>query len=309
MVTGGAGFIGSNIVDAYIEEGHNVVIVDNMSKGMKKFINPKAEFCNVDIRDENISDVFKKYDIDILNHHAAQIDLRKSIADPKLDANINILGSINVLEAALKNNIKKVIFPSSGGSIYGEHEYFPADEKHRIAPFSPYGINKLMMEYYLHYYNYVHRLDYVILRYANAYGPRQSSSGESGVVSIFANKMLDKKNPVINGDGEQTRDYVYVKDIAEANVLALNAKSTSVYNIATSLETTVNHIYDKINEYAGTNLKKEHGQAKIGEQRRSVLSYEKINKELGWKPKVSIDEGLKLTFEYFKKNSLDKTLN
>ncbi len=300
MVTGGAGFIGSNIVDAYVEQGHNVVIADNMSQGTKNFINTKAEFCNVDIRDENISDIFKKYNIEVLNHHAAQIDLRKSIADPKLDADINILGSINLLEAALKNNIKKVIFPSSGGSIYGEHEYFPADEDHPVRPFSPYGINKLMMEYYLHYYNYVYGLDYVVLRYANAYGPRQGSFGESGVVSIFASKMLAKENPLINGDGEQTRDYVYVKDIADANVLAIEAKSTSVYNIGTSVETSVNHIYDKINEYACTNYSKKNGPAKIGEQKRSVLSYEKINKELGWKPRVSIDEGLKLTFEYFK---------
>ena len=304
LVTGGAGFIGSNVVDAYIDVGHNVVIADNMSKGIRKYVNPKAEFCNIDIRDENISEIFKKYGIEILNHHAAQIDLRKSISDPKLDADINVLGSINLLEAALKNNIKKVIFPSSGGSIYGEHEYFPADENHRIAPFSPYGINKLMMEYYLHYYNYVYGLDYVVLRYANAYGPRQGSLGESGVVSIFANKLIAKENPVINGDGEQTRDYVYVKDVARANVLALKAKSTSFYNISTSVETSVNHIYDKMNEYAGTNFKRIHGPAKIGEQKRSVLSSEKIYKELGWKPKVSVDEGLKLTFEYFKKQAV-----
>lgn len=302
MVTGGAGFIGSNIVDAYIEGGHNVVIVDNMSNGVRKFVNPNAVFCNMDIRDGKISDIFQDYKIDVVNHHAAQIDLRKSITNPEFDIEINIQGSINLLEAAAAQNVKKVIFASSGGSIYGEHEYFPADEKHPTHPISPYGINKLMIEYYLHYYNYVHGLDYIVLRYANAYGPRQGSSGESGVVSIFSNKILNKENPVINGDGLQTRDYVYVKDIAEANVLALKAKRTSVYNIGTSIETSVNHIYDKINEFAGTNFSKEHGQAKIGEQRRSVLSYEKINKELGWKPKVSIDEGLKLTFEYFKNN-------
>ncbi len=304
IVTGGAGFIGSHITDSYIELGHNVLVIDNLSNGFKKYVNPKAEFSQFDIRDEKINAVIKKFKPEVINHHAAQIDLRKSITNPGFDADVNVLGTINLFECALKNKISKIIFPSSGGSVYGEHKYFPADEEHPVCPFSPYGINKLMIEYYLYYYNYVHGLNYTVLRYANAYGPRQNSKGESGVVSIFAGKVLNGKNPLINGDGNQTRDYVYVKDIVNANVLALNDKSSSVYNIGTSVETTVNYIYNKINEYAGTGFEPQHGQAKAGEQKRSVLSCEKIKKALGWEPEVNIEQGLKLTFDYFKqKNS------
>ncbi len=301
LVTGGAGFIGSNIVDAYISKGHNVVIIDNMSTGVKDYINPKAKFYELDVCDAGISRVFEENKIDLINHHAAQIDLRKSVDDPAFDINVNIAGSVNLLQNAIKNGVKKFIFASTGGAIYGEHDYFPADEEHPTRPYAPYGINKLCVEKYLYYYNHVYGLDYVVLRYANVYGPRQNPHGECGVIAIFTDKILNGQQPVINGPGDQTRDYVFVNDVVNANVLALEAKGPVIYNVATTKETDVNYIFNRINHFAGTNFEEKHGPAKLGEQKRSVLSYEKINKELGWTPKTSIEEGLKITTEFFKK--------
>jgi len=306
LVTGGAGFIGSNIADEYIRLGHNVVIVDNMSTGVKEFINPKAAFYEIDIRDEKLSEVFKKHEIDVINHHAAQIDLRKSVESPKYDVDVNVVGSINLFELAVKNKVKKVIFASTGGAIYGEHDYFPADEAHPTRPYAPYGINKLTVEKYLFYYNHVYGLNYVVLRYANIYGPRQNPYGECGVIAIFTDKMLRGIQPVINGSGEQTRDYVYVKDVVKANVLALDTNGTGLYNIGTSTETSVNYIFQKVNELGGTDFKENHGPAKKGEQMRSVLSYEKIKNELGWAPEVDISRGLELTLDYYKKQPVNK---
>lgn len=300
LVTGGAGFIGSQIADEYIKLGHNVIITDNLSTGVKEFINPKAEFYEVDIRDDKISEIFKKHKIDVINHHAAQIDLRKSVDDPKYDVDVNVIGSINLLQNAIENTVKKFIFASTGGAIYGEPDYFPADEKHPTRPYAPYGINKNTIEKYLFYYNHVYGLNYIVFRYANVYGPRQNPYGECGVVAIFTDKMLGASKPVINGDGKQTRDYVFVQDVVNANVLALDANGPVIYNIGTSVETSVNYIFNKVNEYAGTKLEENHGPAKKGEQMRSVLSYEKIKKELGWNPKINMDEGLRLTLEYFK---------
>lgn len=302
LVTGGAGFIGSNIADAYIEKGHNVIIVDNLSTGIKEFINPKAKFYEMDICDPKISQVFKENKIDIINHHAAQIDLRKSVEDPKFDINVNIAGSVNLLENARLNGVKKFIFASTGGAIYGEHDYFPADEEHPVRPSAPYGINKNCVEKYLYYYNLVYGLDYIVLRYANVYGPRQNPHGECGVIAIFTDKILGGTQPLINGDGKQTRDYVFVKDVVNANVLALDAKGPQIYNVSTTRETDVNYIFDRINHYAGTKFEEKHGPAKLGEQMRSVLSFEKISSELGWRPETDIETGLKVTTEFFKKS-------
>lgn len=300
LVTGGAGFIGSNIADVYVEKGHNVIIIDDMSTGVKEYINPKAAFYEMDICDEKISGIFEKHKIDVINHHAAQIDLRKSVENPKFDIQVNISGSVNLLQNAIEHGVKKFIFASTGGAIYGEHDYFPADENHPTRPYAPYGINKLTVEKYLFYYNHVYGLDYVVLRYANVYGPRQNPLGECGVIAIFTDKILKGDEPLINGDGEQTRDYVYVSDVVKANVLALSAKQPAIYNIGTSRETDVNYIFDRINDFAGTNFTEKHGPAKKGEQRRSVLSFEKINNELGWTPEMDIETGLKATTEYFK---------
>lgn len=301
LVTGGAGFIGSTIADAYIKEGHNVIIADNMSTGVKEYINPKAKFYEMDVRDENLYKVFEENKIDIVNHHAAQIDLRKSVENPKFDIDINVIGSVNLLQNAVKYKIKKFIFASTGGAIYGEHDYFPADEEHPIRPYAPYGINKLSVEKYLFYYNHVFGLNYCVFRYANVYGPRQNSHGECGVIAIFTDKILNGQLPLINGDGGQTRDYVFVDDVVRANVLALKTTEPKTYNIGTTKETTVNYIFNKLNEFAGTCFEENHGPEKKGEQRRSVLSYEKIKKELGWEPQVGIEEGIKRTVEFFKK--------
>ncbi|MGA2669448.1 MAG: NAD-dependent epimerase/dehydratase family protein [Ignavibacteria bacterium] len=303
LVTGGAGFIGSNISDEYIKMGHKVIIIDNLSTGVKSFINPEAIFYEMDIRDEKLGKIFEEHKIDVINHHAAQIDLRKSVENPKFDIDNNIIGSINLLQYAVKYGVKKVIYASTGGAIYGEHEYFPADEEHPIRPYAPYGIDKLAVEKYLFYYNHVYNLDYIILRYANVYGPRQNPYGECGVVAIFTEKILQNVQPLINGDGEQTRDYVYVDDVVNANVLALNIKGPKVYNIGTAIETTVNYIFKDLNKLAGTSFREDHGSEKKGEQRRSVLSYNKINHEIGWEPKVKIEEGLRLTIKYFKRNN------
>lgn len=302
LVTGGAGFIGSNIVDEYIRRGHNVIIIDNMSTGKKEFINPKAVFYEMDVRNEDISKVFESHKIDVINHHAGQIDLRKSVEDPKFDIDINVLGSVNLLQKAVKYKIPKVIFASTGGAIYGEHDYFPADEKHPARPYAPYGIDKLTIEKYLFYYNHVFGLKYTIFRYANIYGPRQNSHGECGVIAIFTDKILQNIQPVINGDGEQTRDYVYISDVVNANVLALNDNDCSIYNISTSVETTVNYIFNLLNRYAGKSFTEKHGPEKKGEQRRSVLSYKKIKDKLLWEPEVLIDKGLKATVDYFNSN-------
>jgi UDP-glucose 4-epimerase len=300
LVTGGAGFIGSQIADAYINEGHNVIIVDNMSTGVKEYINHKAKFYKIDVRDENLSRIFKENKIDVVNHHAAQIDLRKSVEEPKFDIEVNVIGSVNLLQNAKEHGVKKFIFASTGGAIYGEHDYYPADEEHPTRPYAPYGINKLSVEKYLFYYNHVYGMNYCILRYSNVYGPRQNSHGECGVIAIFTDKILHGTEPLINGDGEQTRDYVYVGDVVKANVLALKTTGPKTYNVATSEETSVNYIFNKLNQFAETSFNENHGHEKKGEQRRSVLSYEKINKELGWEPKVHIEEGIKKTVEFFK---------
>jgi UDP-glucose 4-epimerase len=302
LVTGGAGFIGSHITDAYISRGHNVIIIDNMSTGVKEYINPKAKFYEMDVCDDKISKIFKENQIDVINHHAAQIDLRKSVDDPKFDIQVNIAGSVNLLQNAVNAGVKKFIFASTGGAIYGEHDYFPADENHATRPYAPYGINKLCVEKYLFYYNHVYGLNYTVLRYANVYGPRQNPHGECGVIAIFTDKILKGVEPLINGDGTQTRDYVYVTDVVKANVLALDAPKSDIYNVATTYETDVNFIFDRINKFAGTNFTEKHGPAKLGEQKRSVLSFEKISTELGWSPEMDIETGLKNTTEYFKNN-------
>ena len=304
LVTGGAGFIGSHIVDAYIERGHSVSIVDNLSTGRESNINPKAEFHHVDVREaDRVEKVMHNGEFEVVNHHAAQMDVRRSVAEPTYDASVNILGGLNILEGCIRTGVAKVIFASSGGAIYGEQDYFPADEVHPTRPISPYGVAKLATENYLFYYKMVHGLDSVSLRYANIYGPRQNPQGEAGVVAIFTDKMLKGGQPIINGDGKQTRDYVYVGDVAQANLLALDFRGSGAFNIGTGKELDVNQLFQHLIKATGAPVKERHGPAKKGEQLRSVLSYEKVRRDLGWKPTVSLEEGLKRTVEYFR-NSL-----
>jgi len=301
LVTGGAGFIGSHVADKYITEGHNVIIVDNLSGGVLENINPKARFYQLDIRSEKLEDVFQKEKIDVVNHLAAQMDVRQSVSDPKFDASVNVLGGLNIFESARKHRVKKVIFSSTGGAIYGEQDYFPADEEHPMRPLSPYGITKLCTEKYLFFYKAVYGINYVILRYANVYGPRQNPHGEAGVVAIFCNKMLKDEQPVINGDGKQTRDYTFVDDVVKANLLALKYDGSNIYNIGTSVESDVNKLFLELRNHLKPSCPEQHTKAKAGEQQRSVISYKKIESELGWKPTVQLEEGLRLTVEYFKK--------
>ncbi len=231
LVTGGAGFIASHIVDKFIEEGHEVVILDDLSTGFEKNINPKAKFVNLNIRDEKVSKLFEEEKFDVVNHHAAQMDVRRSVIDPAFDANTNILGTINLLQNSVKHGVNKFMFASTGGAVYGEQECFPADENHPTNPVSPYGISKLSVEKYLYFYFNEHKLNYTILRYANIYGPRQNPFGEAGVVAIFSTKLLNGDQPIINGTGEQTRDYVFVKDVVKANLQTLADDESDIYNV------------------------------------------------------------------------------
>ncbi len=308
LVTGGAGFIGSHIVDSYIAENHNVIVIDNLSTGKIENINPKANFYKIDINSDELEAVFQNYQIDVINHHAAQIDVRVSVDDPIFDASVNIVGSLKLYELARKYRVKKIIFASSGGAIYGEQIYFPADEEHPLAPCSPYGITKLTNEKYLFYYHTVHNIDFVSLRYSNVYGPRQNPFGEAGVVAIFIKKMLLGEQPIIHGDGNNTRDFVYVSDIVQANLIALGSNIKGVFNVGTGIEHNVNYIFKKLKELTNSNASEFHGPPKIGEQRRSVLSYEKFKKQTGWEPKINLDEGLKLTVDYFKRTLLKQKM-
>jgi len=302
LITGGAGFIASHIADALINEGHNVFILDNLSTGFEKNINPKAVFIKADIRDENISKLFEKEKFDLVNHHAAQMDVRRSVADPAFDANINIIGTINLLQNCVKNGVKKFMFASTGGAIYGEQSYFPADENHPTSPLSPYGISKLAVEKYLNFYNVQYNLKYSILRYANIYGPRQNPFGEAGVIAIFTSKMLNGEQPKINGSGLQTRDYVFVGDVVKANLIALNDENNDIYNVGTAIETNVNELFSALNKIIGKNFEGKHGPAAPGEQMRSVITSEKLFKRFGWKPSTALSDGLSKTVEYFKSN-------
>lgn len=300
LITGGAGFIGSNIADAYLERGHEVVIIDNLTTGVLDNVPRGAVFYQMDIRDEGLVDLLRKHNIDMINHHAAQIDVRRSVLDPRYDLMVNVYGSLNVIEAAVQHGVKRLIFSSTGGAIYGEQEYFPADEGHPTAPCSPYGITKLAVEKYLHYYHLEKKLTYTVFRYTNVYGPRQNPHGEAGVVAIFCNKLLDGEEAVINGEGLQTRDYVYVKDVVRANVLGLDMEGVNTFNVCTGIETDVNGIFAHINAAVGEDTREVHGPAKPGEQMRSVCTFDKIQASLGWKPAVSLPEGITETVAYFR---------
>jgi len=301
LVTGGAGFIASHVVDAYVNEGHQVVVVDDLSSGSRENLNPKAEFVHLDIRRQELWEIFRRVSFDVVNHHAAQMDVRRSVNDPQFDASVNVLGGLNVFEAAKSTGVKKVIFSSTGGAIYGEQDVFPATEEHPLRPLSPYGITKLTTEKYLFYYKAVYGIDHVILRYANIYGPRQNPHGEAGVVAIFAKKMLEGHTPTINGDGTQTRDYVFVGDVVQANVLALSCKGSNIFNIGTGVETDVNQLFQTLRGWLNPACQELHGPAKQGEQLRSVISSQKIKQELGWAPHSGLSEGLCQTAEFFKR--------
>jgi UDP-glucose 4-epimerase len=300
LVTGGAGFIGSHVVDTYINAGHDVCIVDDLSSGSRENVNPKAHFVQADIQDPAVRQLIVREKIEVLNHHAAQMDVRRSVADPLFDARINIMGMLNLLEGTREAGVKKIVFASSGGTVYGEQEHFPADETHSTYPICPYGVSKLTGEHYLHYYQTEHHIPYVALRYANIYGPRQNPHGEAGVVAIFTTRLLSGEQPVINGDGKQTRDYVFVGDVARANLAALQVDFTGPINIGTGVETDVNVLFNHLRRFTGSAAPEKHGPAKPGESRRSVLAAERAAQLLGWRPEVKIEDGLRQTVEFFR---------
>lgn len=300
LVTGGAGFIASHVTDAFIAAGHDVVVLDSLITGRPELVNPAAKFVKMDIRDKALAELFAAEKFDVINHHAAQMDVRKSVADPAFDADVNVLGTLNLLENAVKYGVKKFMFASTGGAIYGEQDYFPADENHPQRPLSPYGITKLTTEKYLHFYKHVHGLNYFITRYANVYGPRQNPHGEAGVVAIFCSKLLADGQPVINGDGKQTRDYVFIKDVVRANVAGLNYPESDVVNVGTGIETDVNQLYQALRDELAPVIPEQHGPAMPGEQMRSVINHAKAKKLLGWEPTVDVTDGLKITARWFR---------
>ncbi len=309
LVTGGAGFIGSNVVDGYIDEGHEVVVVDNLYTGRLENLNPGARFYLLDVRSEEMAKVFEIERPEIVNHHAAQMSVPASVEDPAFDADVNVMGLINILQNAVRYETRKVIFISSGGAVYGEKEQLPTAESEEPTPLSPYAITKLCSEQYLRFYRHHYNLDYTVLRYANIYGPRQVPHGEAGVVAIFMNKLKEGDVPTIyhypdEPDG-MTRDYCFVRDIVRANILSLEKGSGEVLNIGTSRETTTGELYRRILE-----IMRRHGYAKDaafdsphkgaardGDLRRSALDVRKAKEILSWEPEYDIERGLSETVE------------
>ncbi len=303
LVTGGAGFIGSHISDAYLAAGHEVMVLDDLSTGKEENVPAGAKFVLGDICTDVAEEAIRTFRPEILNHHAAQMDVRRSVADPAFDARVNLLGMLRLLEAGRQNGLRKVIFASSGGAGYGEHDYFPADEKHPIRPVSSYGVAKMATEMYLHFYRVQYGIDYTALRYANVYGPRQNSHGEAGVVAIFAKRLLQGQLAIINGDGLQTRDFVYVGDIVKANLAALERGSGMGINIGTGIENDINTVFRRLLELSGSSQKEMHVDAAAGEQRRSVLENRMAFDELGWYPEVSLEDGLALSMAFFREKN------
>ena len=301
LVTGGAGFIGSHVVDLFVSQGYEVVIVDDLSTGRESNLNPAAKFYQMDIRDPKLRDVFEAERPDFISHHAAQMDVRRSVAQPLFDAHVNILGSINMIECAKEFGVKHFVYISTGGAVYGEPVRLPCDESHPIDPICQYGASKHTVEHYLYMYHVNYGLNYTVLRYPNVFGPRQDPHGEAGVVAIFTGKMLDREQVTINGDGEQTRDFVYVGDCARANLLAVTVEHKSgIYNLGWGLPTSINQIFStlaKVTEYPHA---AQYGPAKVGETRHIYLDASKAKQELDWAPTATLEEGLQETVNYFK---------
>jgi UDP-glucose 4-epimerase len=300
VVTGGAGFIGSNIADAFIARGWRVSVIDNLSGGDRRNVHPRAEFHQLDIRDAAAADLIRELKPDVINHHAAQMDVRKSVEDPGADADVNVVGSLRILEAAADAAVKRFVFASTGGAIYGEPVEVPQSESHPTAPLSPYGCAKLAIEHYLHYYRIVRRLSSVALRYANVYGPRQNAHGEAGVVAIFAGRLLNNQQLTINGSGDQTRDFVYVDDVVAANLAASEGAWQGEYNVGTGVETSVNDLYASLASIAGVDVAAVNAPAKEGEQLRSILDGSRLRTVASLPERVALADGLAKTFAWFR---------
>lgn len=299
LVTGGAGFIGSHIADGLISKGHSVTVWDNLSTGKKENVNPEAEFHEIDIRDTKVDEIFKGGNFDAVFHLAAQMDVRKSVEDPLFDADVNIMGGLNLLESCVRNEVKRFVFASSGGVMYGECDNELPDESAPPRPLCPYGNSKLALEFYLNFYHEIYGIECTALRFGNVYGPRQDPYGEAGVVAIFSGAMLKDLEVGIFGDGNQLRDYVYVEDVVRANLTAME-KGTGIYNIGTGESESVNELFEIIRDITGYKKDPVYRQPREGELNISRLDVSKAEREMGWRAGVGFKEGLEKTVEYFR---------
>jgi UDP-glucose 4-epimerase len=300
LVTGGGGFIGSHLVDALIQRDHQVVVVDNLSTGHFENVNPAATFYHLNVCSPELERIFEKEGPELVNHQAAQTVIQKSTEDPAFDAKQNILGSLNLILQCLRFRVKKIVYASSGGAVYGEPKYHPVDESHPVDPISYYGISKHTVEHYLRLSDFGYTLSYAVLRYSNVYGPKQNPKGEAGVVAIFAGQMLQGQRPTIFGKGDKTRDYVYVSDVVTANLLAMEKAENGVYNIGTSIETSDQEMFSLLAELIGYQGKPQYALVRRGEIYRICLDCLKAEKELGWQPQFSLREGLTETVNYYR---------
>jgi UDP-glucose 4-epimerase len=310
LVTGGAGFIGSHVVDAYVAAGHEVAVLDNFSTGSEANLNPSAEVHRLDLRDQPAVDrVVAAFRPDIVNHHAAQSEVPKSVADPTYDAQVNIIGGLNLLKACVDHRVKKMIFISSGGALYGEPDVIPADEDHPVRPLSPYGTSKFAFEQYLATFRRTFGLEHTVLRYANVYGPRQDFKAEEGrVIAIFASRMLAGRPVIVDGDGEQARDMLHVGDVATANLAALERGTGGTFHISSGIAVTINDLYRKLAVLTGYTLFPHYGPARKGDVYRIALDNSRAVRDLGWEPRVELEEGLSLTVDYFREQISSATV-
>lgn len=299
LVTGGAGFIGSHIVDRLIEQSYDVVIIDNLSTGKFENIHAKVKMYQIDITSEQVKEVFAIEKPNFVIHQGAQIDVQKSLKDPMFDAQVNILGTINILENCKTYGVEKIVYASSA-AVYGTPDYLGVDEKHTVDPLSFYGISKHTPEHYIKAYSYLYGLNYTILRYANVYGIRQDPKGEGGVISIFVDKLLNNEAPIIFGDGEQTRDFIYVSDIADANIAALSNGNNTIFNISCNKQTSINKLVEVMNKIANTNLEPIYKEVRSGDIVHSYLDNDKAIESLDWRPKFTLNEGLDRTIKYYR---------
>ncbi len=303
LVTGGAGFIGSHVVDRCIAAGHDVIVVDNLATGSRERVHPDAKLVVIDVRDPELASVFRAERPSVVIHHAAQAEVRRSVEDPRFDADVNVLGGVNIFECCRRFAVARVIYASSGGAAYGDTEVLPTPEDHPTRPTSPYGVSKLTAEHYLACWSQLYGIRGLAFRYANVYGPRQSPAGEAGVVAIFAHRLLAGEPVVVNGDGLQTRDYVYVGDIANANLAALERpETTGVVNLGTGIETSVVALFERLRTVIGVDAEAQFGPPKLGEQRRSVLDITRAHQLLDWTPRAPLDEGLRLTVDHLSRD-------
>jgi len=306
LVTGGAGFIASNVVDRFIASGHSVAVVDDLSTGFRHNLNPAARFYEIDIRSRQaVAEVMQKERPEVIDHHAAQMDVRRSTREPEFDAEVNILGSINLITEAIAAGARRFVYASTGGAVYGDPQYLPADEKHPVVPISQYGVSKHTVEHYLHLYSLHTGIKYVVLRYGNVYGPRQTPHGEAGVVAIFTGRLLEGKRCTIFGKGDKTRDYVFVDDVVRANEIALERGDGGIYNIGTGVPTTDLQVFEAVRDAVGVDSEPVFADERPGEVRHIHLDASKAKAELGWTPTVTFREGVRRAVEYYR-SSLGK---